>query len=147
LIWSEKEIIESKELRNIKNDKEIAILNNKIFQNLSSSSILIIRDKKGRTFININNKIINILTKNKEIYYFKEKIDIFTSIITLILSSKSNLINVYEIEFCFSRVMLGKLEIIVKKCLKRKKLSKIFIRNENFHNNSFKICSYRFLKS
>ncbi|MDR1434506.1 D-glycero-beta-D-manno-heptose-7-phosphate kinase [Candidatus Endomicrobiellum devescovinae] len=106
---NEKEAIEGMGLKNIKTDKDIAVLGKKILKTLGSNSVVITRGEKGMTLIEPNNKITNIPTRAKEVYDVTGAGDTVISTMTLALAAKADLLSAAEIANFAAGIVVGKL--------------------------------------
>ncbi|MDR2811610.1 MAG: D-glycero-beta-D-manno-heptose-7-phosphate kinase [Endomicrobium sp.] len=106
---NEKEAIEGMGLKNIKTDKDIAVLGKKILKTLGSNSVIITRGEKGMTLIEPNNKITNIPTRAKEVYDVTGAGDTVISTMTLALAAKADLLSAAEIANFAAGIVVGKL--------------------------------------
>lgn len=105
---NEKEAIEGMGLKNIKIDKDIAVLGKKILKTLGSNSVVITRGEKGMTLIEPNNKITNIPTRAKEVYDVTGAGDTVISTMTLALAAKADLLSAAEIANFAAGIVVGK---------------------------------------
>lgn len=106
---NEKEAIEGMGLKNIKTDKDIAVLGKKILKTLGSNSVVITRGEKGMTLIEPNNRITNIPTRAKEVYDVTGAGDTVISTMTLALAAKADLLSAAEIANFAAGIVVGKL--------------------------------------
>jgi D-beta-D-heptose 7-phosphate kinase/D-beta-D-heptose 1-phosphate adenosyltransferase len=106
---NEKEAIEGMGAKNIKTDKDIAVLGEKILKTLGSDSLVITRGEKGMTLIEPNNKITNIPTRAKEVYDVTGAGDTVISAMTLALAAKANLLSAAEIANFAAGIVVGKI--------------------------------------
>jgi D-beta-D-heptose 7-phosphate kinase/D-beta-D-heptose 1-phosphate adenosyltransferase len=106
---NEKEAIEGMGLKNIKTDKDIAVLGKKILRTLGSNSVVITRGEKGMTLIEPNNKITDIPTRAKEVYDVTGAGDTVISTMTLALAAKADLLSAAEIANFAAGIVVCKL--------------------------------------
>jgi D-beta-D-heptose 7-phosphate kinase/D-beta-D-heptose 1-phosphate adenosyltransferase len=106
---NEKEAIEGMGAKNIKTDKDIAVLGEKILKTLGSDSLVITRGEKGMTLIEPNNKITNIPTRAKEVYDVTGAGDTVISAMTLALAAKADLLSAAEIANFAAGIVVGKI--------------------------------------
>ncbi|MDR1400762.1 MAG: D-glycero-beta-D-manno-heptose-7-phosphate kinase [Endomicrobium sp.] len=106
---NENEAIEGINTKNVKTDKDMAMLGVKILETLNSEAVLITRSEKGMMLIQSKNRITSIPTRAKEVFDVTGAGDTVISVMTLALAAKVDLIDSAEIANFAAGVVIGKL--------------------------------------